>query len=53
MGVAGRGEDAIWSETAFWLGARGDVLFAREGTSDFGIGPYLEIGTLAFDELDF
>src|SRR5690606_17649081 len=53
VGVAGRGEGALWSETTFWLGARGDVLFGREGTSDFGAGPYVDIGTLAFDELDF
>jgi hypothetical protein len=52
LGVAGRGEGELWAETAFWLGARGDVLFGREGTSDFGVGPYLEIGTLAFDELN-
>jgi hypothetical protein len=52
VGVAGRGIDEVWAETAFWLGARGDVLLGREGTDDFGAGPYLEVGTLAFDELD-
>jgi hypothetical protein len=53
LGVAGRGIDGeVWDETAFWLAARGDVLFAREGDADFGVGPYLEVGTLAFDELD-
>ena len=52
VGVAGRGAGEVWAETAFWLGARGDLLFARDGTDDFGIGPYVEVGTLAFDELD-
>src|SRR5687767_8767030 len=53
IGVAGRGVDGeVWAETAFWLAARGDVLFARSGDADVGVGPYFEVGTLAFDELD-
>lgn len=53
VGVAGRGVDGeVWDQTAFWLGARGDVLFGRSGDADFGVGPYLDVGTLAFDELD-
>lgn len=51
-GVAGRGyEREAWDVTAFHLGLRTDVLFAREGTADFGIGPYAEVMTHAFDEL--
>lgn len=54
VGVAGRGVDGeVWDQTAFWLGARGDVLFGRSGNADFGAGPYVEAGTLAFDEIDF
>ncbi len=52
VGVAGRGVGEVWGETAFWLGARGDVLFGRDGTDDLGAGPYIDVGTLAFDELD-
>lgn len=51
-GVAGRGyERQLWDETAFHLGLRGDVFFARESVDDFGIGPYAEVLTLAFDEV--
>jgi hypothetical protein len=54
IGVAGRGYDReIWDETAFHLGLHGDLMFFREDTRDFGLGPYLELSTLAFDELQF
>jgi len=54
IGVAGRGyEREIWDETAFHLGVRGDVLFARSGARDFGVGPYVEVFTHAFDEIQF
>ena len=54
IGVAGRGYDReIWDETAFHLGLHGDLMFLREDTRDFGLGPYLELQTLAFDELQF
>jgi len=53
LGVAGRGvEGEVWDETAFWMAARADVMFARTGDADVGVGPYFEVGTLAFDELD-
>lgn len=52
VGVAGRGVGEVWGETAFWLGARGDVLLGRDGTDDVGVGPYVDVGTLAFDEID-
>lgn len=54
IGVAGRGyHRKVWDETAFHLGLRGDVLFGQEGPADFGVGPYAELFTHAFDELQF
>ncbi len=52
MGVAGRGyQRKIWHDTAFHLGLRGDVLFGRNGNHDFGAGPYAEILSNDFDEV--
>jgi len=52
VGAAGRGYgDDYFSEPAIELGARGDILFGRSGPSDFGVGPYVEVVTLGFDEL--
>lgn len=54
IGAAARGFDReLFEEPAFHLGMRGDVLFAREAASDIGIGPYAELFTHAFDELQF
>jgi hypothetical protein len=54
LGVAAVGsEGQFWDHAEFHLGARGDVLFGRSDSSDFGAGPYLEVGTLAFDEFQF
>ena len=54
VGMAGRGyEREIWDETAFHLGVRGDVMFGRTGAGDFGVGPYVEVFTHAFDEIQF
>lgn len=54
IGAAGEGYDRrIWQRTAFHLGLHGDVLFGRSKTSDFGIGPYAEIFTHAFDQVQF
>jgi hypothetical protein len=54
LGGAGVGtEGQFWDHPEMHLGARGDVLFGRDGVSDFGAGPYVEVGTLAFDELQF
>ena len=54
IGAAGRGYDReIWDETAFHLGVRGDVMFGRSSTRDFGVGPYVEVFTHAFDEIQF
>jgi hypothetical protein len=54
IGGAGVGYDGeFWDHAEFHLGLRGDVMFARERGYDFGIGPYAELGTFAFDELQF
>lgn len=48
--LLGRG-DAAFERAGFCGQARGDVLFLRARTSDFGLGPYLALGTAAFDDL--
>ena len=54
LGVAGAGLDrAIWQSTAFHLGIHGDVLFGRSSNASFGIGPYAEVLTNGFDEIQF
>jgi len=54
IGAAGRGlQHHLWEQTVFHLGLRGDVMFGRKTPKDFGIGPYLEVATHAFDELQF
>jgi hypothetical protein len=54
VGAAGAGLNrSIWQGTAFHLGIHGDVLFGRERNSDFGIGPYAEVLTNGFDEIQF
>lgn len=52
LGFAGRGyQRKIWHDTAFHLGLRGDVLFGRKGNRYFGAGPYAELLTNDFDEI--
>ncbi len=52
LGIAGVGlERRAWDKTVFHAGLRGDVLFGRAGNDDFGIGPYAEVLTHAFDEI--
>jgi hypothetical protein len=55
IGAAGEGYNhQFWKQrTAFHFGLHGDVLFGRGSTSDFGIGPYAEVFTHAFDEIQF
>src|SRR5690606_37699380 len=54
IGGAAAGTDGeFWDHGEFHLGLRGDVMFLREEAYDFGVGPYAELGTLAFDELQF
>lgn len=52
IGVAGTARDhAFWDETVFHLGLRGDVSFLRDAPDEVGIGPYGELLSNAFDDL--
>ncbi len=52
VGAAGIGKHhEVWDETVFHLGARGDVIFGRGGSNGFGVGPYVEVMTHDFGEL--
>ncbi|MGK4008453.1 hypothetical protein WMF31_37935 [Sorangium sp. So ce1036] len=52
LGVAGAGvERRFWDSTLFHAGLRGDVLFGRTGNDDLGAGPYAELLTHGFDDL--
>ncbi|WP_437621859.1 hypothetical protein [Sorangium sp. So ce1151] len=52
LGVAGAGlERRLWDATVFHAGVRGDVLFGRSANDDVGVGPYAEVLTHAFDEI--
>jgi len=54
LGAAGAGlNGSVWETTLFHMGLRGDVLFGRSMNSDFGVGPYAEVLTHAFDEIQF
>jgi hypothetical protein len=54
IGGAGVGQNGeFWDHPEFHMGLRGDAIFGREGGYDFGAGPYAEVGTMAFDELQF
>lgn len=52
-GAAVGSEGEFWDHAEFIMGLRGDVLFGREDVRDFGAGPYVDVGTFAFDELVF
>src|SRR5690349_10719795 len=52
VGLAGVAKDQrVWDETVFHLGARADVMFGRNGSNGFGGGPYVEVLTHDFGEL--
>ncbi len=52
LGAAAVGsEDQAFDHAEFHLGLRADLMLGRDEPDDFGLGPYLEIGTFAFDEL--
>lgn len=54
VGDAGAGYDRqIWTRNKFHLGLHSDVIFGRSTPTDFGIGPYAEILTNGFDEIQF
>lgn len=42
---------AFWKQTDFHLGLRTEVLFFRDRNDQFGLGPYAEVLTHAFDEI--
>lgn len=44
---------AAFERVAFCGQARADVLFFRQRTGDFGLGPYLALGSAAFEDLRF
>ncbi len=51
-GLCGEGtRDDLWQSTCWYNALHGDVLLGRDRNSDFGIGPYLEVGTAGFDDL--
>jgi hypothetical protein len=37
---------------AFHLGVRGDLLFFRQRNADMALGPYVEVGTVAFNSFE-
>ncbi len=52
LGAAGRGQHArVFEEPAFHGGFHADVLFARDSNTDFGVGPYVDVVTQQFDEV--
>jgi hypothetical protein len=54
IGGAGVGaEGEFWDHAEFHVGLRGDVMLGRDDPDDFGAGPYVDVGTFAFDELTF
>lgn len=49
--VISSGQDGGFADHAeLELGLRGDILFLRTGPEDFGLGPYLEASTFAFNQ---
>ncbi len=52
-GVCGRGAEGDWgwAETCWFGGLYGDVLFGRERSSDWGLGPHLRVATANFGDL--
>src|SRR4051812_37089674 len=54
VGFAGVGDRrALWDTTVFHLGLRGDLQLGRSQPGDFSIGPYAEVFTHAFNEIQF
>lgn len=50
-GAAAGPEARFWDHGEVHLGVRGDCIFLRDDPWDFGLGPYGEIGTWAFNQL--
>lgn len=52
LGVSEVGNrDDLFGATHFSLGGRGDVLFFRERNADAGLGPYVELLTTSFSDV--
>lgn len=52
IGAAGvASQHQFWNDTAFHLGLRSDVMFGRTNVSSFGAGPYCEMLTHNFKEV--
>jgi hypothetical protein len=54
--IGGVVEDAVGpspASGAFHLGGRGSVLFLRNRGADMAIGPYLDVATASFHDVDF
>lgn len=52
IGAAGvASQHQFWKDTAFHFGARSDILFGRSSVSSFGFGPYCEMLTHSFKEV--
>lgn len=50
-GVGGRSRTGVWDQTVFVGGLRGDVLLGRDGPDEVGLGPYVAVETVAFDDV--
>lgn len=50
-GLAVRDLRTTGPELAFTLAGRADAIFFRSRSSDMGLGPYVDVGTTAFDTL--
>jgi hypothetical protein len=50
-GVAGTGRESVWQSTNFYGALHGDLLFARSSDRHVGIGPSLDVGTVAFSDV--
>jgi len=54
IGDAGVGYNRhFWVKNKFHLGLRSDVLFGRSKATHFGVGPYVEVLTHGFSEIQF
>jgi hypothetical protein len=52
--ACGVGEDGkVWQSTRFCSAVAGDLLFFRERNRDFGVGPFLEVGSAGFWDTRF
>lgn len=52
LGLAGQGEGSLWDHTYFHGGVRGDVLFGRSSSRDWGVGPLVVLSTTHFRDFN-